>query len=80
MTRAEKLRALMDKVRERGPMTEAQRRSFVAAEAAFGSDADEAAFNRALADRDWPEVERLEKEAYDRAAAILRALAEEAAE
>lgn len=55
---------------ERGEMYRAQRRSFMRAEASFGSDADEAAYSRAVAHGDEKEVARLEAEASARVAAV----------
>ncbi len=59
---------------ERAEMARQQRRSWVLAEAAFGSDADEAAYRRALDSGDRIELERLDREAdqrRERAAAYL---------
>ena len=48
------------------PDSKAQRRSWLLAEAAFGSDADEAAYRRALEAGDTAEIERLDAEAQER--------------
>jgi hypothetical protein len=44
----------------------AQRRSWILAEAGFGSDADEAAYRVALERGDWPTMIRLDEEAEER--------------
>lgn len=51
---------------EREAMYRAQRRSFMRAEASFGSDADETAYSRAIAHGDEAEIARLEAEASAR--------------
>jgi uncharacterized protein (DUF1015 family) len=51
---------------ERRAMHQAQARSFVIAEAGFGSDADEAAYRQALADNDTKTLARLDAEAAER--------------
>lgn len=60
----------------RRPMTRAemeeQRRSYVRAEAGFGSDVDEAAYAAAVARGDAVEIARLNREAEARMAAVDR--------
>lgn len=60
------LSALLDRARATAPMTaeqlRAQRRSFVAGEAAFGSDADEAAYAAAAVCGDVETLRRLDAE------------------
>jgi hypothetical protein len=51
---------------EKEKMLREQRRNYVLAEAEFGSDADEAAFAKALADDDKTEIERLNAAALQR--------------
>ena len=51
---------------------EAQRRSYVRAEAGFGSDADERAIRDAMARGDKAEIKRLDMEAEARTAAVDR--------
>jgi hypothetical protein len=55
---------------ERAEMYRAQRRSFMRAEAFFGSDADERAYTRAVAHGDEAEIARLEAEASARVDAV----------
>lgn len=55
---------------ERAEMYRAQCRSFMRAEASFGSDEDEAAYSRAVAQGDEAEIARLEAEASARIAAV----------
>lgn len=55
---------------ERAEMYRLQRRSFMRAEASFGSDADEAAYSRAVAQGDEKEIARLEAEASARVDAV----------
>lgn len=55
---------------ERAAMYRAQRLSFMRAEASFGSDADEAAYRRAIAHGDEAEIARLEAEASARIDAV----------
>ena len=55
---------------ERAEMYRAQRRSFMCAEASFGSDADERAYSRAVAHGDEAEIARLEAEASARVQAV----------
>lgn len=54
----------------RQEMYRAQRRSFMRAEASFGSDADEAAYRRACAHGDEADIARLESEASARMQAV----------
>ena len=51
---------------------DAQRLSYARAEAAFGTDAQEAAYARAVHNGDTAEIERLEREAEARVAAVDR--------
>lgn len=51
---------------ERAAMLGAQRRSWVLAEAGFGTDADEAAFRSAMEQGDEQEMARLDREAEAR--------------
>ena len=55
---------------ERAEMYRAQRRSFMSAEASFGSDADERAYSRAVAHGDEAEIARLEAAASARVQAV----------
>ena len=55
---------------ERAAMYEAQRRSFMRAEASFGSDADQAAYRAAVDHGDKAEIARLEAEASARVDAV----------
>ena len=55
---------------EKAAMYEAQKRSFMRAEASFGSDADEAAYRRAIAHGDEAKIARLEAEAAARVDAV----------
>ena len=55
---------------ELAEMLDAQRRSFVRAEAGFGSDADEAAYSRAIIQGDRNEIAGLEAEASARVDAV----------
>lgn len=55
---------------EREAMLKSQRESFVRAEAGFGSDADEAAYRKALEEGDTETLERLNAEADGRVAAV----------
>jgi hypothetical protein len=55
---------------ERAAMYEAQRRSFMRAEASFGSDADEAAYRCAVTHGDEATIARLEAEASARVDAV----------
>lgn len=55
---------------ERCAMYAAQRRSFMRAEASFGSDADERAYSKAIAHGDEKEIARLESEASARVSAV----------
>lgn len=68
-----RLDALLAAARARGPMTDAeidaQRRSFILGEAAFGSDRDEAAYRAAHERGDAAELARLDDEAEKRVAA-----------
>lgn len=48
--------------------TQAQRKSFVVAEMAFGTDADELAYRRAVENGDGAEIARLDAAAAERAA------------
>jgi molybdopterin-biosynthesis enzyme MoeA-like protein len=59
---------------ERAEMFEAQKRSFVLAEAGFGSDEDEAAYAAALAAGDKDEIARLDRESAERVASAARYL------
>lgn len=72
------LEKLLAEARGREPMSadeiEAQKRSFVRAEAGFGSDSDEAAYAAAVARGDKVEIERLDKEAEARMEAVDRFL------
>lgn len=52
---------------------EAQRQSYARGEAAFGSDADEAAFRAALMSGDTAEIARLQREADARVMAVTQA-------
>lgn len=61
---------------ERAAMLAAQRRSALLAEAAFGSDRDEAAYRDALARGDTETLARLKAEAETRVAAARRYLEE----
>jgi hypothetical protein len=61
---------------ERAAMYEAQRRSFVRAEASFGCDADEAAYRCAVAQGDGAKIARLEAEASARGDAVDAYIAE----
>ena len=61
---------------ERSEMYRAQRRSFMRAEASFGSDEDERAYSRAVAHGDEAEIARLESEASARVDAVERYLDE----
>lgn len=67
---------LIARARALPPMTEAELRaqsdSFVRAEMAWGSDADEAAYRAAWEAADWPEMDRLAAEAQARVAAFDR--------
>jgi hypothetical protein len=74
----DRARALVDAMTpaERATMYEAQRRSFMRAEASFGSDADEAAYSRAVAHGDEATIARLEAEASTRADAVDAYIAE----
>lgn len=56
---------------ERAAMWAEQRRSFVRAEAGFGSDRDEAAYRDAVGRCDKAEIARLDREADERVAAAL---------
>lgn len=58
---------------ERGAMVEPQRQSFARAEAGFGSDADEAAYERALRMGDKETIGRLDAEARARVARVMSA-------
>lgn len=51
---------------EQKEMLKAQRQSFVRAEMGFGSDADEAAYRKALEEEDDEALERLNEEANER--------------
>jgi hypothetical protein len=53
---------------ERATHDRAQRRSYVLAEIAMGSDADEVAYRRAVETDNWVEQARLEREGNRRAA------------
>ena len=70
MARCPTLSALLDRARATAPMTpeqiRAQRRSYVAAEAAFGSDADEAAYAAAALCGDVDTMRRMDAEAEAR--------------
>lgn len=70
------LARLLAEARARGPISraelEAQRRSYVRAEAGFGSDADERAMRDAMARGDKAEIKRLDMEAEARMAAVDR--------
>ena len=72
----DKLARLIEQARARAPMTiaelKAQRRSYVRAEAGFGSDADERAMRDAMARGDKAEIKRLDMEAEARMAAVDR--------
>lgn len=61
---------------QRAEMYRAQRRSFMRAEASFGSDADEAAYRKAIAQSDEAKIARLEAEASARVDAVDAYLAE----
>ena len=65
---------------ERASMYEAQKRSFMRAEASFGSDADEAAYSRAIAHGDEASIARLEAEASARVDAVDAYIAEKEAD
>ena len=72
---SEALKAAAERVRqmtpqERAEMYRAQRRSFMRAEASFGTDADERAYSRAVAHGDEKEIARLESEASARVDAV----------
>ena len=65
---SEALKAAAERVRqmtpqERAEMYRAQRRSFMRAEASFGTDADERAYSRAVAHGDEKEIARLKADA-----------------
>jgi hypothetical protein len=69
------LDALLKRAVERGVTEEelcAQRRSYVASEAALGSDADEAAYRAALERGDKDEIIRLDAEAEERCTRALK--------
>lgn len=71
----EQINAAIERVKamtpeERTAMYEAQKRSFVRAEASFGTDEDERAYSRAVAHGDEPEIARLEAEASARVDAV----------
>lgn len=55
-------------------MYRAQRDSFVRAEAGFGSDEDESAYAKAVAEANSQEIARLEREASERVEAVNRSL------
>jgi len=61
---------------ERAAMHEAQKRNYMRAEACFGSDADEAAYSRAIELGDESAIARLEAEAAARIAAVNAYLAQ----
>ena len=75
------LKALMAKARERGPMSSreiaAQRRSFVLAEAGFGSDADEAEYRDALRRGDEDAIRHCHEKSERRIAAVTAILDEQ---
>lgn len=66
--------ALLERLKTIRPATaeelQAQRRSYLRAEAGFGSDADEAAYARALADGDAGKIAELDAAAERRMAAV----------
>lgn len=55
---------------QRAEMWRAQRRSFIRADAGFGSDADEAAYRGALEAGDAEAIKRLDKESRARVAQV----------
>ncbi|KRS15672.1 hypothetical protein XM52_22815 [Roseovarius indicus] len=65
---AERVKAMTPE--ERAAMHQAQKRSFMRAEASFGSDEDERAYSRAVAHGDEAEIARLEAEASARVDAV----------
>lgn len=72
------LRNSIEQARARGPMTreeiDAQRRSFVLAEAGFGSDADEAEYAAALVSGDEGAIAECKRKEGERIAAASRIL------